>query len=56
MVMLEVAVGSWFVEDNEMLVWLKTFPLSFDGDYIWQVLHGIALELRLKSRKRSIDL
>lgn len=56
MAVLEVAAGSWFVEDNEALVWLKTFPLSFDGDHIWQVLHGMALELRLKGRKRSIAL
>lgn len=28
MVVLEVAVASWFVEDNETLVWLKTFPLG----------------------------
>lgn len=54
MVVLEVAVGSWFVEDNEVLVCLKMFPRSFDGDHVWQVFHGMTLELRSKGRKRNI--
>lgn len=43
MVVLEVALGSWFTDDdNEKLVWFKTFPLRFDSDYIWQVLGSVA--------------
>lgn len=43
MVVLEVALGSWFTHDNnEKLVWFKTFPLRLDGDYIWQVLGSVA--------------
>lgn len=41
MVVLEVALGSWFTDDDK-LVWFKTFPLRFDGDYIWQVLGSVA--------------
>lgn len=56
MVVLEAAVESWFVGDNEKLVWFKTFLLRVVGDYTWQVLGGVALELRLKGRTRSMDL
>lgn len=39
MVVLEVAVGSWFVEDNESLLWFKTFHLdsmvSMPGSLGW---------------------
>lgn len=56
MVVLEFAMESWFVEDNEKLVWFKTFLLRFVGDYTWQVLGSVALELRLKGGTRSMDL
>lgn len=36
-VMLEVAAGSWLVEDNESLVRFKTFPLRYDGEHAWQL-------------------
>lgn len=45
MAVLEVAMGSWFVEDNEKWIWFYTFPLKFDGGNICQELNDVALSL-----------